>query len=159
MNTELTHITDWFRANKLSLNVSKTNYMLFSSKTPNHQNHISIDNNNISQVHTTKCLGITIDDKLTWNHHIDNITTKASHATGTIYRVRHHLPQRILKSLYNTLVLPHFSYCNIIMGFELSNTTNKTKHYSEMGNSDHHQLIQVHSRSSPLSQTKYTYHY
>ena len=114
MNTELTHITDWFRANKLSLNVSKTNYMLFSSKTPNHHNNISIDNNKISQVHTTKFLGITIDDNLTWNHHIDNITTKASHATGTIYRVRHHLPQHILKSLYNTLVLPHFSYCNII---------------------------------------------
>ena len=47
MNTELTHITDWFRANKLSLNVSKTNYMLFSSKTPNHHNNISIDNNKI----------------------------------------------------------------------------------------------------------------
>ena len=35
MNTELTHITDWFRANKLSLNVSKTNYMLYS--LPKHQ--------------------------------------------------------------------------------------------------------------------------
>ena len=114
MNTELTHITDWFRANKLSLNVSKTNYMLFSSKTPSHYNDITIDNNAIAQVHTTKFLGITIDDKLTWNQHINNITTKASHATGTIYRVRHHLPLHTLKTLYNTLVLPHFSYCNII---------------------------------------------
>ena len=114
MNTELTHITDWFRANKLSLNASKTNYMLFSPKLPSHTNKITIDNNNISQVHTTKFLGITIDDKLTWNHHINNVTMKASHATGTIYRVRQHLPYHTLKSLYNTLVLPHLSYCNII---------------------------------------------
>ena len=114
MNTELTHITDWFRANKLSLNVSKTNFMLFSPKTPHHSNKITIDNQNISQVHTTKFLGITIDDKLTWNHHINSITTRASHAIGTIYRVKHHLPHHTLKSLYNTLVLPHISYCNII---------------------------------------------
>ena len=88
--------------------------MLFSSKIPHHSHKITIDSHDISQVHTTKFLGITIDDKLTWNHHINTITTKASHAIGTIYRVKDHLPRHILKSLYNTLVLPHLSYCNII---------------------------------------------
>jgi hypothetical protein len=88
--------------------------MLFSPKKPHCSNKITIDNQDISHVHTTKFLGINIDDKLTWNHHINTITTKASHAIGTIYRIKHQVPQHILKSLYNTLVLPHFSYCNII---------------------------------------------
>ena len=76
MNTELTHITDWFRENKLSLNVSKTNHMLFLPTTPSHSNDIKIDNNAIAQVHITKFLGITIDDELTWNHHIINIQAR-----------------------------------------------------------------------------------
>ena len=63
MNSNLSRLTDRFWGNKLSLNVAKTNYMLFS-------NHISFDESlkmadqNIIQTNCSKFLGIHIDDKL-----------------------------------------------------------------------------------------------
>ena len=57
MNTQLSQATDWFRANKLSVNGTKTNFMLFTNKNvQNNHSTLSINNINISQVNQTKFL-------------------------------------------------------------------------------------------------------
>src|ERR1700733_14829777 len=64
LNSELIYVSDWFKANKLSLNVNKSNYILFSSSRkppPEHIETIQIDNVIIPQVNSTKFLGIFID--------------------------------------------------------------------------------------------------
>ena len=73
VNSELDILSDWFKANMLSLNVQKTNFMLFGYKTvptvyglqdPNF--NIKIENYSISRVEFTKFLGVIIDSKFTW---------------------------------------------------------------------------------------------
>jgi hypothetical protein len=116
-NTELNKVSDWFKANKLSLNVSKTNYIHFSStkKKKIHPSKIKIkiDNTEIKSVDNTKFLGVVIDNKLNWKTHITKITNQISKGIGILRRLKHTLPKHILFSLYNTLILPYISYSNI----------------------------------------------
>ena len=77
INTELKEISNWFKLNKLSLNIDKTNFMIFKNKynnKPTPDFKIEIDNKHIEQVDTTKFLGILIDNNLTWKAHTSHIT-------------------------------------------------------------------------------------
>lgn len=121
-NKELQHVSDWFKANKLSLNVSKTNYILFGSKrhTSTLSATISIDSTPISPVDHTKFLGVIIDKQLNWNLHITKTCNQVARSIGILRRLRYDLPSSILFTLYNTLVLPYISYCNIAWAITLS---------------------------------------
>ena len=124
VNLELAKLSCWFKCNKLSLNIRKTNYIYFKnlhSKDVLH-NDISIDGMIIVEKNSTKFLGITIDSSLTWGSHIDNICILASRAVGILYKMKYCLPKKSLFMLYNSLILSHLSYCNIAWG-----NCNKTK--------------------------------
>jgi hypothetical protein len=125
-NEELKNVSSWFKANKLSLNVSKTNYIHFSRKhsTTTPSPTIYIDSKPISPVDHTKFLGVTIDKYLNWKQQILKVITQVSRGVGIIGRLRSTLPSTILFSLYNTLVLPYLSYCNIAWAI------NDSKHQS-----------------------------
>ena len=116
-NRELILAADWFKANKLSLNVSKTNFIVFrsSKKTiPIIDAELSIDNIIIPKVEISKFLGVLIDQHLKWNYHINAISKKIMKNTGIIKRISHLLPPQILKNLYYALIYPYLTYCNLI---------------------------------------------
>ena len=73
---DLNNISDWFRANKLTLNISKSVYMIFSRK-----NHNDIDlklgDTKLPKVTTTKFLGMWIDQNLNWNEHLSKLKKKS----------------------------------------------------------------------------------
>ena len=105
LNKDLHIIKNWFKLNKLSLNVAKTNYMIFKNKyspIASIDVNISIDNNQLSQVKTTKFLGALIDDNLSWKTHctthVCNIISKFN---GIIRKVRQFLPSDSLPTLFN----------------------------------------------------------
>ena len=66
---ELKHLVKWFKANKLSLNVAKTNYMLFTNKKPMKRIDVCIECEKIEEVSETKCLGIIVDNQYNWKSH------------------------------------------------------------------------------------------
>ena len=70
----------------------------------------------IKTVNSTKFLGVQIDANLTWKEHVDDICTKISRTIGVLNRLKETVPRRILLTLYNTMILPYISYCNIICG-------------------------------------------
>ena len=71
LNTEMTKISSWLKANKLSLNINKTHYMLFKGKRAiKDEISIKIDQTQIKQTQCTKLLGVQIDDNITWKNHI-----------------------------------------------------------------------------------------
>ena len=71
LNTEMITISSWLKANKLSLNINKTHYMLFKEgRTINDEISIKIDHTQIKQIQCTKFVGVQIDDKITWTNHI-----------------------------------------------------------------------------------------
>ena len=77
MNIELDNLTDWFRANKLSLNVTKTMYMLFTSaNTEQRHMKLTMTNTIITKTKCVNCLGVLIDEKLKWDEHIKTVNQK-----------------------------------------------------------------------------------
>jgi len=118
VNSELITLSDWFRANRLSLNITKTNYMLFGFK--NISQHASatfvIDNQPITYVEYTKFLGVLIDRKFTWRRHVSYISSKVSRTLYMLNRLKCKLSQPSLLQIYNSLVYPQLNYCNILWG-------------------------------------------
>ena len=117
MNIEFKTLVLWLNANRLSLNIKKTNYMIFSPhKRASPDINLLINGENISRVYETKFLGVILDHKLSWNPHVRYIKNKISKTIGILFKARKSLGCKYLVSLYNTLVLPYLSYCLIVWG-------------------------------------------
>lgn len=113
LNLELDKISDWFNANLLSLNIKKTNYILFGNKKMSDV-AIFINRENIVRVHETKFLGIIIQANLKWNIHISMIKNKIAKSIGVINKAKYLLTSSHLKLLYHTLIEPYLNYCCMI---------------------------------------------
>ena len=118
VNTELNNLTDWFRAIKLSVNIEKSNFMIFRprQKRQTLDIRICLSNQEIHQVKESVFLGVVLDEHLTWIPHINNITRKVSKAIGIMYKTSFCLPQKALKTLYYALVYPYIQYCVSVWG-------------------------------------------
>ena len=80
INAELSILSTWFYANKLSLNVSKTSCILFSNhKSQNVHHEIILENKPIKKVSTKKFLGVELDSKLSWKDHIRLLEKRFHH--------------------------------------------------------------------------------
>ena len=119
INDELCKITNWLLANQLSLNFNKTKFMVFHSG----RRHVvypilSINGTVIERVDTFNFLGLHISHDLKWKTHIQTLSQKLSKITGILHRQKEEYPTPILTSIYNTLMLPHLSYCILSWGFQ-----------------------------------------
>ena len=114
LKTQSNVFFDWLVSNKLTLNYKKTKYMIFQkkgiSKRMLRKVNLNINKNNIKQVETFKYLGVFLDNKLSWQDHIQNLQTKLAKFNGVIYKIRNLVPRKILMMLYNTLVGSYLRY-------------------------------------------------
>lgn len=127
INNELSNLNKWLQVNKLSLNISKTEYMIIGSRqrlsamTDNQALEISIEGKEISRVNETKSLGVYIDETLSWKKHIDEISKKISSGIGALKRLRPFISQSTAVKIYKSLIEPHFDYCSGVW-YGISNT-------------------------------------
>lgn len=122
INAELDKISEWLIANRLALNVLKTKFMVFhqpNKKVP--KLSISINNIPIEKVENFTFLGLTIDYQLNWKEHITKISNKISKILGIMARMKNFLPCRILKMIYNSLILPHLNFSLLCWGYGCTN--------------------------------------
>ena len=116
-NDELLKYRDWTISNRLSLNVSKTQCMLVSNRSVSDDiNSVSFSGIDIEFQSECKFLGVYLDDRLKFNHHIEFIRKKISKNIGVLYRIRDCVPHRVLKNLYYSLIYPYLSYCIVSWG-------------------------------------------
>ena len=117
INVELKIIFEWLNSNMLSLNVDKSNFMVFKPKGKFADNIcIYINNTKINEVSSSKFLGVIIDNKLNWSQHINYIKNKIAKSVGIIVKARKVFDQPTLLSLYNSLIYPYISYCIHVWG-------------------------------------------
>ena len=111
-NEELCKVSQWLIANKLSLNVSKSNMVLFKTCRKNNGEKISLSINNeiINEKPHTKYLGMILNSKLSWTQHIQYVNLKLSKGIGILCKLRHLVTKQMLRSLYFTFVQPHIDY-------------------------------------------------
>ena len=115
---DLSKISDWFRANKLALNESKTKLMIFHTQLnkPPDDFQIILNNVELERVDSTKFLGVLIQENLQWNTHINYICNKVSKATAILAKLKHYLPKYVLLLIYNSLCLSHIMYALSVWG-------------------------------------------
>ena len=118
VNQELCKLFDWLTANKLTLNIKKTNFVIFrpaQRKLTYHPKIMIFDNDQNKNValeckEFVRYLGIIIDNNLSWKLHIDQVAIKMSRTVGLICKPRHFLPQHTLLTIYRSLVAPYLTY-------------------------------------------------
>ena len=106
-NTHLSYVCNWFKANRLLLNLKKCNYMYMISCNRNkkcaiHNLNILISNQQILKVDF-------IDSHLTWKPNINKTCKKVSKSIGIISRRKPVFPDKVLRTLYCSLILPYLS--------------------------------------------------
>ena len=122
ISNELSKISEWLSSNKLSLNIKKTKFMVFHTpQTRVNYPVLKLNNAIIERVSQFNFLRVVINSTLKWDKHIAHVSLKISRATGVIFRLRRIYPREILLTLYNTLILPHLSYCILVWGSKIKN--------------------------------------
>ena len=108
VNRELISVVQWFKSNRLSVNLKKTNFIIFGTGNRKKINKIKnfeilLDNMKISRTETAKFLGTVIDENLSWKQHINYIKNKIAKSIGIIKRLRYCLAEHTLNTLYKHL--------------------------------------------------------
>ena len=124
VKAELIKITHWLTTNKLTLNYSKTTYILVKN-TKNKDDvetsfSLSVNNNIIKKANAAKYLGIIIEPNLKRNLQIQSLCIKLSKAAGIISKLRHYVDMSTLRLIYFSLVHLHVLYGILSWGSEFS---------------------------------------
>ena len=108
---DLASLTDWFHANanKLPLDVLRTNFMKFGKDSQASEYDLHLSNNIITKVSSAKFIGIIIDE-LGWSEHIHRITKNIASGSYAIYSVKRFLSMNNMQLLYHCLIHSHLSY-------------------------------------------------
>ena len=110
LNHELCKLFVGFSVNKLSLNYSKTNYVLFRNRSADTDLNICINTINVTRVQSSKFLGIIIDENLNWKPHIQLVKSKLSKTLYIIYKASKLINYEGMFTLYCSLFLPNLTY-------------------------------------------------
>ena len=118
MNEELRKVANWFKANKLSFNISKTKYSLFHSTRKRKDlvcilPPLHIDNVPVKREFVTKFLRVYLDENISWKHHINIVSKKVCKSIGKFYRTRCILSKFLRKQLSFYFINCYLNYATI----------------------------------------------
>ena len=118
VNKELKQVKKWLDANKLALNIEKTNFVIFHSvqnsliESPS----IKIGKQHVRQAKYVKFLGLLLDEHLSWNYHLCELSKKLSRTCGIFFKIIHLLSTNVLIPLYNSLFHSFLQYGIVVWG-------------------------------------------
>ena len=116
VNQDLKNVTNWLQANKICLNVSKIEVVLFKSsrKLTDVPLKLELNGKRLYPTNSVKYLGININENLTWKQHISDIAIKLNKANGILSKLRHFIDRKTLKSMYHAIFEPHSYYPSFV---------------------------------------------
>ena len=116
LNVELQKVHIWLCSNKLSLNVNKSNFVIFHSSQKKQTSTVTLTIN-IEILQEEKCvkyLVIYIDSNLNWRNQVNYIKKKVNRSIGILSKIRYYVNINTLINLYYSLVHPFLIYGFII---------------------------------------------
>ena len=121
---------NWFRNNNVIVNTNKFQLMLLQKSTKKLiQEKLQIDSNEIKSKNSVTLLGITIDNRLSFDDHISKLCNKASMQLNVIFRLKKYMTQKELEVVLNGFIDSSFSYSPLLWHFNTKNLLKKLKTY------------------------------
>ena len=107
MKRELRHVKKWLEANKLALNIEKTNFVVFHSPAKKFTEPVILKfgRKKIMRASHVKFLGVLLDETLSWRSHLVELSRKLSRSVSIFHKLRHHVPLDTLISIYLFIML------------------------------------------------------
>lgn len=115
---DLDRLYSWFQYNLLTVNISKTCYVIFKAKSkplPTYP-QLKIDNIPLQEKDCEKYLGLRLDSRLSWNTQIEHVRTKLMSLMASLKNITRCIPRQIRFTIYNCLVKPHLLYLIEVWG-------------------------------------------
>ena len=113
---DLITISDWFKANKLTLNLEKTEYIFFCARPIKVKPTLEIDNVTLRPVESVKFLGLWLDQNLNWDIHVNKLTAKIKRNMHLLRTPKHLFYKKTLKLIYHAHIQSHIDYGLILWG-------------------------------------------
>ena len=109
-------LSHWLNANKISVNVKKTETIIFKSRRKKFEGVIKLKLNRqrLHSFNNVKYLGIKIDENLKWRHHFNEVSSKLVMANAILFKIRNYLNPKILRSIYFAIFESHLNYSSLV---------------------------------------------
>ena len=116
INRDLKLTVDCIRANKLSLNASKTEIVLFKPRTKKitKQLNFRVSGQKIKQSSQVRYLGVILQDDMHWDAHITILEKDLSRSIGLLSKIRHYVPKHLLRTIYYSIFNSYLIYASEI---------------------------------------------
>ena len=116
VNTDLKHLVNWLNENKISLNVKKTEMVIFKSNQKKFEGDLKIKlcGKRLYPTESVKYLGVKIDTTLSWQYHVNDLSIKLIRANALLFKMRKYVSLKILKSIYFAIFDSYLSYCCLV---------------------------------------------
>jgi hypothetical protein len=119
INDDLKTLLNWCNANKLTINLEKTNYIILKNPQNRykfHEKSLMLNNHILQNSTDIKFLGVKLDSNLNWSYHISKLLKDFRPIAGLFYRISRFLSREILVILYNSFINSKLSYCLEVWG-------------------------------------------
>ena len=109
---DLKLVVQWIRASTLSLNTSKTEFVIFQSKNKIITKHLDfrISGQKLKPSSQVKYLGIMLQDDLHWNSHLTKLRKQLSRSISLLSKLRYYVPKHFLRTIYHSIFNSHLIY-------------------------------------------------
>ena len=112
INSDLSSLVNWLRANKISLNTKKTEIVIFKSRHKQITKNLNfrLSGQKVIPVQTVKYLGLKLDESLSFTPHLNELSLKLSRSNGMLSKIRHYVNYETLINIYHAIFGSHLRY-------------------------------------------------
>ena len=109
INLDITNLTDWLNANTISLNVQKTELVIFKhqGKKIDSEVKIKLSRKRLYPTDRVKYLDNRIDENFNWKQHVSDIIIKLNRANALLFKIRNFVNVNTLKTIYYEIFNSH----------------------------------------------------
>ena len=125
VNYDLKNLSNWLKANKISLIVGKTELVLFTSskKQVDCDLKIKLNGKRLYETDSVKYLGIQIDQRLTGKQQINHVALKLNKANAMLSKLRYVFDIKTLRSVYYAIFESHLCYASLVWAQNTNSVT------------------------------------
>lgn len=127
LNCDLDRINKWAKTNGIALNPKKSQAILFSKKPTILTNvpPLLVDGNSVDFSEKVRNLGVIFDSHMRWHDHVSSICSRVYHALYLLKPLKHFISKELKQYLVRSLIIPYFSYCDLIFCADLDYSAKK----------------------------------